>query len=39
MHLIPECAAYSPTAMTGMKQHGMNAMLICKDSNEQNEKE
>ena len=39
MHLIPECAAYSPTAITGTKEHGMNAMLICKDSNEQNEKE
>ena len=38
MHLTPECRALSPAAIAGIKELGMNAMLLCNNCVEQNEK-
>ena len=37
MHLTPECTALSPAAITGIKELGMNAMLLCNNCVEENE--
>ena len=37
MHLTAECTALSPAAITGIKELGMNAMLLCYNCVEQNE--
>ena len=39
MHLTPECTALSPAAITGIKELGMNAMLLCNNCVEQNERD
>ena len=31
MHLTPDCTALSPAAITGIKELGMNAVLLCKN--------
>ena len=38
MHLTPECTALSPAAIGGFKELGMNALLLCNDCPEQNER-
>ena len=39
MHLTPECTALSPAATTGIKELGVNAMLVCNNCVEQNERD
>ena len=39
MHLTPECTALSPAAITGIKEPSMNAMLLCNNCIEPNEKD
>ena len=39
IHLTPECTALSPAAITGIKDLGMNAMLLCNNCVEQNERD
>ena len=39
MHLTPECTALSPAAITGIKELGMNAMLLYNNCVEQNERD
>ena len=39
MHLTPECTVLSPAAITGIKELGMNAMLLCNNCVEQNERD
>ena len=39
MHLTPECTALSPAAITGIKELGKNAMLLCNNCVEQNERD
>ena len=39
MHLTPECTTLSPAAITGIKKLGKNAMLLCNNCVEQNERE
>ena len=39
MHLTPERTALSPDAITGIKELGMNAKLLCKNSVERNERD
>ena len=39
MHLTPECTALSPAAITDIKELGMNAMLLCNNCVEQNERD
>ena len=39
MHLTTECTALSPAAINGMKELGMNAMLLCYTCVENNERD
>ena len=39
MHLTPECTALSPAAITSIKELVMNAMLLCNNCVEQNERD
>ena len=39
MHLTPEGTALSPAAITGNKELSMNAMLLCNNCVEQNERD
>ena len=39
MNLTPECTALSPAAITGIKELGMNAVQLCNNCVEQNERD
>ena len=39
MHMTPECTALLPTAKDGLKETGLNAMLLCNASVENNERD
>ena len=39
MHLTPKCTVLSPAAITGIKELGMYAMLLCNNCVEQNKRD